>query len=63
MTKQEIDTYCEVENEILRDDFAGRAMQSMITLDSYRNWTMDQIAEGAYGMADRMIKERNKKIR
>ena len=63
MTKQEIDNYCEVENEILRDDFAGRAMQAMMSHNMTFDWTMDQIAEGAYGMADRMIKERNKKIR
>lgn len=41
----------------LRDEFAARAMQSLISLDRLR---MDDVAEDAYKFADAMMNERLK---
>jgi hypothetical protein len=41
----------------LRDYFAARAMQSFIVTDT--DWGVNQIAESAYMMADKMMEERD----
>ena len=41
----------------LRDYFAARAMQSFIVTDT--DWGVNQIAESAYEMADKMMEERD----
>ena len=41
----------------LRDYFAARAMQSFIVTDT--DWGVNQIAESAYKMADKMMEERD----
>lgn len=43
----------------LRDDFAARAMQSMLVHDAHaENWPDAKVAEWAYNMADAMIEAR-----
>ena len=40
----------------LRDYFAAKAMQSL----PIQNWNPEYVAEFSYGIADAMLKERNK---
>jgi hypothetical protein len=45
--------------QLLRDEFAGRALQGMLSADaSARNAHKHQICEGAYLWADAMLKAR-----
>lgn len=45
----------------LRDYFAAKAMQSMLSDDNYQHASRADIAELAYQMADEMMKSREKK--
>lgn len=47
----------------LRDYFAVKAMQGMVSSSAYESgdWEQGSIAEQAYQMADAMIAERNKR--
>jgi hypothetical protein len=55
---------CDEPNEgmTLRDYFAAKAMQGMVTEDhdSYKDSTIETLAKGAYRIADAMLKERSK---
>ncbi len=45
----------------LRDYFANSAMQSIMVGEDYKHHkTVEQIAEGAYALADAMLKQREK---
>jgi len=46
----------------LRDYFAAKAMQAMLSLeDVHLNWGESQLAKWSYEQADAMLAERNKK--
>ena len=46
----------------LRDYFAAKAMQAMLSLeDVHLNWGESQLAKWSYEQADAMLEERNKK--
>jgi hypothetical protein len=46
----------------LRDYFAAKAMQAMLSLeDVHLNWGESQLAKWSYQQADAMLAERNKK--
>jgi hypothetical protein len=44
----------------LRDEFAGLAMQGLLTAELVGEYSNDHVAEIAYVIADAMLKERNK---
>ena len=48
----------EEDKRTLRDDFAAKAMQGLVTTDAY---TAERTAEMAYEQADAMMKARDKK--
>ncbi|WP_234116713.1 hypothetical protein [Citrobacter freundii] len=42
----------------LRDYFAAKAMQAMLSNQEWNNWSSEQHAEHAYGVADEMLRAR-----
>jgi hypothetical protein len=44
----------------LRDYFAAKAMQGLLSTVKDEEWQYDEVATIAYGMADAMMKERKK---
>lgn len=42
----------------LRDYFAAKAMQAMLSNQEWNHWSTEQHAEHAYGVADVMLKAR-----
>lgn len=42
----------------IRDYFAAKAMQALISRPESENWTIEEIAIDAYSYADEMLKER-----
>lgn len=42
----------------LRDYFAAKAMQGMLSNSEWNHWSTEQHAEYAYGVADAMLKAR-----
>lgn len=42
----------------LRDYFAAKAMQAMLSNQEWNHWSSEQHAEHAYGVADEMLKAR-----
>ncbi|MDK9365375.1 hypothetical protein [Lelliottia wanjuensis] len=46
------------EGMTLRDYFAAKAMQAMLSNQEWNHWSSKQHAEHAYGVADEMLKAR-----
>ncbi|HHT5684734.1 TPA: hypothetical protein ACTZF9_004343 [Raoultella planticola] len=46
------------EGMTLRDYFAAKAMQGMLSNPAWNHWSTEQHAEHAYGVADAMLKAR-----
>ncbi|MBQ0228446.1 hypothetical protein [Enterobacter ludwigii] len=42
----------------LRDYFAAKAMQAMLSNQEWNHWSSEQHAEHAYGVADEMLRAR-----
>ena len=62
MTTEEKDRCRMTENEILRDDFAGRAMQFILAQVASHHLNESDIAKLSYDIAESMIDERNKRL-